>query len=446
MAFCLKPLMVMTPFLKTAKRFSIAAALFALSFLSASQAFSQEDSVARVSETMTRLKDGGLSSFCYAIENGQIRGINADQPVKIASVMKLLTTYWALDTLGSPDYRYRTKIYYDQTRSDMHIEGSRDPFLNRDRQLLLLTELNRNGITSLNRLTVDQNFLFGSSTVDVSYHANEDARNGSLLRPTDSVLAEIFNTNRWSRDEKRSISKIQKENPGLISGQISFNASSTQVVSENPLAGSSNLRVFEIRSAPLSSYLKRMNIMSANPMADELYYSLGGTPAFRTFISTRLEMGSVGSGIYSGSGLWVGPPRRDTTMPCSAMIQIIRRMDQDLQRKYRKSLADVMMVAGLDTEDGATFKEGEQTLVVKTGTLAGAKNLAGSLTTSQGEVYFGIFMQGKNADEKGKARGEVLETFLSGFRPTPVRGRDGFKFRMLDREMSLRDLTASVIP
>ena len=133
-------------------------------------------------------------------------------------------------------------------------------------------------------------------------------------------------------------------------------------------------------------------------------------------------------------------------MPCSAMIQIIRRMDQDLQRKYRKSLADVMMVAGLDTEDGATFKEGEQTLVVKTGTLAGAKNLAGSLTTSQGEVYFGIFMQGKNADEKGKARGEVLETFLSGFRPTPVRGRDGFKFRMLDREMSLRDLTAPVIP
>lgn len=428
-------------------RHALTPALLALTVLSAaSSAFAQEDSVARVGEALQRMNDKGVSSFCYAIEDGQIRGINADQPVKIASVMKLLTTYWALDTLGSPDFRYRTKIYYDQSRGEMHVEGSRDPFLNRDRLFLLIAELNKAGISSLNRLTTDQNFLYGASTVDISFHANEDARNASLNRVDDQKLSEIFNTNRWSKEEKSSFGRLRKESSGLLPSQIAFSVQTTQVVSQNPISTSPNLQVFEIRSAPLASYLKRMNIMSANPMADELYYSLGGTPAFRTFISSRLEMGSVGSDVYSGSGLWIGPPRRDTLMPCSVVVQIIRRMNQELHRKYRKSLSDVMMVAGLDIDDGATYKEGGQTLVVKTGTLDGAKNLAGALTSSQGEVYFGVFMQGKNADGKGKGRDSVVESFVKGFRLNAIRDRAKFRFEMLDREMSLRNLNAPVVP
>jgi serine-type D-Ala-D-Ala carboxypeptidase/endopeptidase (penicillin-binding protein 4) len=403
----------------------------------AAPAFAADPTVTSVKAALNRIRGSGSSSFCYAIENGEVQGINEAKPVKIASVMKLMTTFWAIEKLGSPNFRWRTKIYYSPSRGEMHIEGSNDPFFHRDRLYLLLSDLNRNNIRALNRITADQNFRIGMSTVDVSYHVSEDARNSSMNRVSENDLIEAFNTNGWWSSRKGTYARIRSENrQQTMLPEISFKVGTAQVTNVNPLKGLPDVKVFEVRSAPLRYYLKRMNIMSANPMADELYYALGGTAAFKVFMDAKYHMASAVEGVYSGSGLWVGPPRRDTTMPCSAVVRIIRRMDQDLERVHGMDLADVMMVAGLDVADGPTYTAGGQTLIVKTGTVNGAKNLAGSMSTSQGEVYFGIFMQG--AAGSGGPRSRVVDAFVGKYKRNKVTGRKTFRFDALDNEMYLR--------
>lgn len=401
-------------------------------------AFAQDAVSGSVRDALNSISGGEQSAFCYAVENGQIQGVNPNQPVKIASVMKLMTTFWALETLGSPNFRYRTKIYYNAARAEMHIEGANDPFFHRDRLYYLISNLNRGGVSTLNRLTADSNFKIATNVVDVEQRASEFTRNGSMIQISSERLAQAFNTDSWASAEKKAYSRLAKAASSLqLVSSLSFKVNSTEVVSVNPLAGLPGTAVLEFRSAPLSSYLKRMNIMSANPMADELFYSLGGLPAFKSFMRRAAPTAST-DGIYSGSGLWVGPPRQDTTMSCSSVVEIIRRLDRDLESRSGMGLADVMLVAGLDTADMPSYEEGGQTLIVKTGTIDGGKNLAGSMSTSQGEVYFGIFMQGKAANAKDREK--VVAAFARGFQLIRI-NRRAFLFSSLDSEMGLRSIS-----
>ncbi|RYZ77557.1 MAG: hypothetical protein EOP05_01400 [Proteobacteria bacterium] len=405
-----------------------------------SVAFAGGTTISSVQAQLNRIKGGGSSSFCYVVEGGAVQGINADKPVRIASVMKLMTSFWAIEKLGSPNFRWKTKIYYQASNGEMHIEGSRDPFFHRDRMYLLLSDLNRAGIKSLNRLTVDRNFKMGMAIPDVSNHLNESSRNTSQTNVTRDDLMQNFNTAKWWGDRKATYARIRKENqtPELLK-EISFKVNAADIVPSNPLAGKPGVKVFEIRSAPLRYYLKRMNIMSANPMADELFYSLGGVSGFANFLQSNYGMGNAATDVHSGSGLPIGPPRNDSSMSCSAVVRIIRRMDLDLEKKHGMDLADVVMVAGIDTADSPTFKDGSKSLVVKTGTLtagdARAKNLAGSMQTTSGEVYFGIFMQGAAAGSG--PRQSILNAFMSKFSRKAV-NRKTFHFDALDNEMRLR--------
>ncbi len=418
------------------KKLVIATALL----LQSASVFAQESDVVKsVRNQLRNLNNTG--AFCYVVEGGQVQGVNADQPVRIASVMKLMTTFWALETYGGPNARLKSTIHYRAATGELHIEGSRDPFVNRDRFLLLLSDLNRLGIKSVNRLTVDTNFRIGLELFNPAFNLSEGhaAKSTSIVSPHD--LLDMFNTKNWFESRKSYYAKLRRNNESLnLVPEISFEVSRTNVYTGNPLAGQPGVVKFEFQSAPLGEYLKKLNILSVNPAADELFWSLGGPAGFKNFLERSYEMGASAEDVNTGSGLpFYDPNRDDTSMSCSAVVRLIRRMDANLEQKYGKDLADVMMISGIDTEPGATFNDGSGSLIVKTGTLtapgAVAKNLAGVMQTTEGEVYFGIFLNGPGSNS-GNVR-SALSKLASKYRRVRVNRRP-FVWQQLDSAMQLQ--------
>jgi D-alanyl-D-alanine carboxypeptidase/D-alanyl-D-alanine-endopeptidase (penicillin-binding protein 4) len=77
------------------------------------------------------------------------------------------------------------------------------------------------------------------------------------------------------------------------------------------------------------------------------------------------------------------------------------------------SLKDVMAVSGAD---GGTlsprFDSIRNSLVAKTGTVDPAVTLAGMLSTNQGEVYFGVFMDTESPADWNNARDQVRDKVM----------------------------------
>ena len=85
---------------------------------------------------------------------GEAHFMNADQPFNPGSIMKVVTTYAALELLG-PTYQWHTRLYTDGTiegdtlNGNLYYAGSGDPKLTEERLWLLLRELRSMGISHI---------------------------------------------------------------------------------------------------------------------------------------------------------------------------------------------------------------------------------------------------------------------------------------------------------
>ncbi|AGU52332.1 D-alanyl-D-alanine carboxypeptidase [Variovorax paradoxus B4] len=104
-------------------------------------------------------------------------------PVNPASIMKLVTTYAALDLLG-PAYSWNTPVYVDGTVSNgvlngnLYIKGQGDPKLVLERAWLLLRRVQGLGIT-----TVSGDIVLDRSAFDGAIENDPAAFDGEPLRP-----------------------------------------------------------------------------------------------------------------------------------------------------------------------------------------------------------------------------------------------------------------------
>lgn len=104
-------------------------------------------------------------------------------PVNPASIMKLVTTYAALDLLG-PAYSWSTPVYADGTVSNgvlngnLYIKGQGDPKLVLERAWLLLRRVQGLGIT-----TVSGDIVLDRSAFDNTIENDPAAFDGEPLRP-----------------------------------------------------------------------------------------------------------------------------------------------------------------------------------------------------------------------------------------------------------------------
>lgn len=117
------------------------------------------------------IPESGTAIFVQAIDDDKpIISLNGDQPMHPASVMKLITTYAALEIL-KPSFRWKTEVYRDAVidhgvlHGNLIIKGYGDPSFKEDDFRQLLLRLRQQGLATIE----------GDLVIDKSYFANSIA-------------------------------------------------------------------------------------------------------------------------------------------------------------------------------------------------------------------------------------------------------------------------------
>jgi len=345
--------------------------------------------------------DSSKQSFCLQMPSGEVIGKNIDLPVRTASVSKLITSLWAIDTLG-PDYEYDTKFFMKGKR--LHISGSLDPVFSKRKLFFLVNQLNNLGIHELDEITFDEGVkVFTKAEGYVGYVLNVTTAR------TAANLKDFLHTPGWNK-LKAAYNEFVKSTPqALMDGlqmvddleKLNLKIGRVRQVKENPLGRDGFIHL----SPAITVYLKFMNITSNNYIADQVFKKLGGEKGFDKYFEELLPKlvlpNNSSNGpivkMYTGSGLDSkrDGSRVDNTSSCRAVAGMIKRLDQILI-DAGNTIEKVVAVPGVD---GGTFRKRlrsprlAKTLVAKTGTLFHTSALAGKVNASSGPAYFGIFHQ-----------------------------------------------------
>jgi D-alanyl-D-alanine carboxypeptidase/D-alanyl-D-alanine-endopeptidase (penicillin-binding protein 4) len=351
-----------------------------------------------------------LNSMCYVLNapGKNIEGDHVEELFEIASVSKVVTAYWALRVLG-PTYNYQTRIHITRISThhyDVHIQGSRDPFWGRELTHFLFAELNRLKITRIRNLTFDENLTFRWQVVTdfvnpLTPSADEIAK--ELQKHILNLGAEYPRTRREAASAGLSLPRA-----------LSLQVQNTAPLSSINFQTSPHTQTFVLKSAPLVRYLKEMNLVSNNHVADHLFDFLGGVGAFNQFMAQDMQMGARDFLFVNGSGDSIiakdssgAEVKEYNKASCETMIRILIKLDSEL-KKYGMGLKDVMAVSGTDTSTlNPRFDSIPNTMIGKTGTVDPAITMAGVISTANGDVYFGIFLETDGPADWGNGKDQV---------------------------------------
>ena len=367
------------------------------------------------------LPSGDLpNSFCYADRAEEdpdaltVFGRNMDSPVRLASVSKVVTSFWALSVLG-PQYRYKTEFSWNPTSKRLHIKGSQDPFMGLHALMFMASELDRMNIHDIAQVSFDSNF-FVFELVDV--RASYETAFGSQSNPTPQLaqiaLSKYFNTRIWPpnvlqfyqglKEKAKSFNVPMQASPKLAARNI--------ILSEaDDVSSESGTIHFTYQSAPLYKYLKHINTRSINYPPSIIFRTLGGAIELNKFLEEKLRIAKGGVLMHTGSGIEyyldgevTHQLRVDNISSCRNILKVIIGLEA-LLRSIKFELPDVLMVAGVDKGTWNGSPEVAGAVTAKTGTLYTfpVSNLAGMANATAGEIYFGIFFQMKDRSEISKA-------------------------------------------
>lgn len=349
-------------------------------------------------------------AFCFRSNSGEILGKNINSPARLASVSKVFTALWAIETYGNK-FQYDTRFYYKD--GQLHIQGSKDTIFSRRKLFYLVNQLNHYGITEIDKLTFDDK---------TQVFANSEGYVGRLLDVTHARTAQnlydFLTTKEWNKllpvyqnfyaqTPRRILNKFQikqleelKLNIGNVAHQNKpdFNLDNSELK-------------FSVFSSALEDYMKFMNITSNNFVADQTFKNLGGEKAFDRYINkvilrdfpevTRNLKNNEGTQklikLYTGSGLNTKRKgaRVDNFSTCSLSIGLIERFYK-LSLELETKIQNMMAVVAVDQGTFRTRLRApilENSIVAKTGTLYHTSALAGLIHAQSGLVPFGIFHQ-----------------------------------------------------
>lgn len=380
-------------------------------------------------------------AFCFTDSKGDVRGSNPHMKVRLASVSKLVTTYWAINKLN-PEYHYKSEFYIKG--KTLHIAGDKDPIFSKRKLFFILSQLNNMGITELDKITFDSN---------LRVYSNAEGYIGDILKVkksrTAANLKDFFHTPAWNK-LKVAYKSFLKETPSEVINALEIRESiedlnlsvkEVSFVKTNPLADDPEAKVSIHLSPELVKYLKAMNIKSNNFIADQVFDKLGGEKEFDKFIGEKVENwfpnldvdrkkfaeGSASIKIYSGSGLpaYKNSKRHDNFATCSVIVRIVEDLN-DKMNEYQKSLQQIVAVSGSDIDSSGATKSTirkrflspklKNVIMAKTGTLYHTSALAGKVSTKQGEHYFGVFHQLRGWKGHAKAaQNEIVNKLVADY-------------------------------
>jgi serine-type D-Ala-D-Ala carboxypeptidase/endopeptidase (penicillin-binding protein 4) len=359
-----------------------------------------------------------LQSYCYTNPRDfkVVEGLNIDKKFPIASVSKLVTSFWALSTKG-PDFTYLSIIHVNAVSNgefDLHIQGSRDPYFGQEKLHYIISKLNEKGITKIRNLSFDENFLY-LKDLDIerdplkekysfpwkNYYVSPVTQSRTL-----SELRKGFIDN-YANSVKRMASAKIKLLPkvNFTVKHIGFNSSKKFVVNRTT-------RSFALRSAPLYKLIKEMHRNSNNFAAVEIFKMLGGREKFAPFIKKTLGMGPETIDFYEGSGNRAATAPIYNQATCRSLLVIMKSLSE-LMQKYSMDIDDIVSVMGEDglVNEGYPYINdiNSKSGVAKTGSSGAAMTLGGMLNTKPQRMYF---MYNVNPVQYTSARKRVSRNIL----------------------------------
>lgn len=363
-----------------------------------------------------------VNAMCYLSPNSsKVVGSNTDKEFELASTSKVVTSFWALSVLG-PQYRYKTRVHIKKASNDaydVHLEGSRDPFFNKEMVYFLGSELQKLGIKKIETLSYDEN-------LEIFWRVREKGMAAARsFDPTNEAVTAILNdafvANGFNPSAYQTVSKQAKELSVTMVPKAEVRARKISFLKKSDFYSNkvAESKTFFIQSAPLYRILKEMNIYSNNYVAEMIFRRLGGNTAFEKFAATALKADSSDISFINGSGDSEYSDM-DTQHPasangrwynkatCNTMIQILLNMRKTLQ-KSGLDIDDVMAVSASDARStlGGRYAGLPNTVVAKTGSVDPAIGLTGLIATEQGDVLFAVLMKTEGKADWGPARNYI---------------------------------------
>ena len=141
---------------------------------------------------------------------GQARFMNADMPLNPGSIMKVITTYAALELLG-PTFQWHTRLYTDGTiegetlNGNLYFVGSGDPKLTEERLWLLLRELRAMGVKHITGDLVLDGSVFNLPNGIADFNDDGDNPNAPFLVEPNGLLTNLNVLRIRARADNRGI-------------------------------------------------------------------------------------------------------------------------------------------------------------------------------------------------------------------------------------------------
>jgi serine-type D-Ala-D-Ala carboxypeptidase/endopeptidase (penicillin-binding protein 4) len=336
-----------------------------------------------------------------------------DLSVNPASVTKVATTLWALETLG-PDRRFETRFLargtVDRSTGTLHgdllVEGGGDPDFQVENALLVLAELDRLGIRRVTGdLVVDAAFWMGWEDGTEGRQPDPQARGAQMSQRLKSAL-QPRSWSKWTRAAWRQTALLAgsaAREPVLVI------AGAARTI--DPLPEPTTLLVVH-RSRPLVQTLRSFNTYSNNDI-ERIGDHMGGGADLAAWLTERwqLEPGTLRFETTSGLGVNRISPR--------LIVHLLRDLSFTAER-LGLPLDELLPTSGCDQGTVAAFfpRLGTGPYVAsvtgKTGTLITTDNgvsvFAGIARTAEGEQIFAIAVP--NARGRLRAARRVEEDFV----------------------------------
>ncbi len=329
------------------------------------------------------------------LAGAEVDSNRADEPVNPASVVKVATSWWALDRLG-PEHQFETSFYARGAvdprtgvlNGDLVVSGSGDPDFQAENAFLVAAALNDLGVRRVKGgLVVNRAFWTGWENGSEGMEPDPDRR----ARLMGERLRANLDPHRWGRAAREAWYDYARRH-GLRGVRPPGVAVAGPVLVEDRLPRDGDVALVDHHSKPLLDVLRRFNCFSNNDI-ERIGADLGSPADLSRALSERVAAGSQGIQLETTSGLG------ENRLTPRQIVALLREFRKTVEARGL-SVESVLPVSGCEpstvTHFFPAFSRGENAmaLAAKTGTLhstdGGVSALAGFMTTSRGELVFAV--------------------------------------------------------